>query len=86
LRRLPRSPKVLVFTVRTYFEPMTVVAKEPHVPGRLAEAIRAWDDTVSTYKGKSKWEHILLPYLDEQHKKQVESGMLEKKAEGEYPF
>ncbi|KAK5208330.1 hypothetical protein LTR72_005946 [Exophiala xenobiotica] len=85
LRRLPRS-KALLFTIRTYFEPVTVIAQEPHVPGRLAEAIRNWDDTVSNYKGKKHWEHILLPYLDEQHRLQVESGVLETKEEGGFPF
>ncbi len=85
LRRLPRS-KVLLFTVRTYFEPVTVIAQEPHVPGRLAESIRSWDETVSRYKGRDKWEHILLPYLDKQHKKQVESGLLDQCEEGEFPF
>lgn len=85
LRRLPRS-KALVFTVRTYFEPVTMIAKEPHVPGRLAEAIRAWDEEVSTYKGKRHWDHLLLPYLDEQHKLQQESGALDDKPEGEFPY
>ncbi|CAI6336089.1 unnamed protein product [Periconia digitata] len=85
LRRLPRSA-ALMFTIRTYFEPMTVIAKEPHVPGRLAEAIRAMDETVSAYKGRRHWDHLLLPFLDEQHQKQVESGILEKQAEGEFPY
>jgi hypothetical protein len=85
LRRLPKS-KALLFTIRTYFEPATVIAQEPHVPGRLAEAIRSWDETVSYYKGRSHWEGILLPYLDEMHQKQVESGVLEKKGEREFPF
>ncbi|EKG14212.1 hypothetical protein MPH_08587 [Macrophomina phaseolina MS6] len=85
LRRLPRS-KALMFTIRTYFEPITVIAKEPHVPGRLAEAVRQWDDTVSVYKGRKHWEHLLLPYLDEQHRLQVESGILNKHAEKEYPY
>ncbi|KAJ4360017.1 uncharacterized protein N0V89_000576 [Didymosphaeria variabile] len=84
LRRLPKSG-ALMFTIRTYFEPITVVAQEPHVPGRLAEAIRAWDGTVSHYKGRSHWEGIMLPYLDEMHQKQVESGALETE-EGEFPF
>ncbi|KNG47518.1 wlm domain-containing protein [Stemphylium lycopersici] len=44
LRRLPKS-KALLFTIRTYFEPVTTIAKEPHMPGRLAEAIRNWDET-----------------------------------------
>ncbi|KAL4769373.1 hypothetical protein BDW60DRAFT_218958 [Aspergillus nidulans var. acristatus] len=85
LRRLPRSGAI-VFTVRTYFEPITTIAREPHVPGRLAEAIRNWDETVSKYKGKTHWEHILLPYLDEQHRLQEESGVLESQTEGEFPF
>jgi hypothetical protein len=75
-----------MFTIRTYFEPVTVIAQEPHVPGRLAEAIRNWDDTMGYYKGKKHWEGILLPYLDEMHQKQVESGVLEGKQEGEFPF
>lgn len=85
LRRLPRS-KALLFTVRTYLEPVTKISKEPFVPGRLAEAIRNWDDTVSLYKGKAHWEEILLPYLDAQDKKQRESGMLEKLEEPEFPY
>lgn len=85
LRRLPKSG-ALLFTIRTYFEPVTVIAQEPHVPGRLAEAIRNWDDTMSYYKGKKHWEGILLPYLDEMHQKQVESGVLETKEEGAFPF
>ena len=84
LRRLPRS-KALMFTIRTYFEPVTTIAKEPHVPGRLAEAIRQWDTDVSAYKGREHWEGILLPFLDEEHRKQVESGVLEK-PEAEYPY
>jgi hypothetical protein len=73
-------------SIRTYFEPVTVIAQEPHVPGRLAEAIRGWDETVSFYKGKSHWEGLLLPYLDQMHQKQVESGMLDGAGEGEFPF
>ena len=84
LRRLPRSG-ALMFTIRTYFEPMTTIAKEPHVPGRLAEAIRNWDEDTSVYKGRAHWDHLLLPYLDEQHQLQVNSGILEK-PEGEYPY
>ncbi|KAL1849554.1 hypothetical protein Plec18170_007462 [Paecilomyces lecythidis] len=85
LRRLPRS-KALLFTVRTYFEPIATIAKEPHVPGRLAEAIRSWDDVVSTYKGKQKWEHILLPYLDEQNELQLKRGIIKSAEEPQFPF
>jgi len=65
---------------------MTVIAQEPHIPGRLAEAIRQWDDEVGTYKGKKNWDYLVLPYLDEQHRKQVESGLLEAHPEGDFPF
>ena len=85
LRRLPRSG-VLLFTIRTYFEPVTKIAKEPHVPGRLAEAIEEWDETISLYKGKHHWADILLPYLHEQDRLQRESGLLEKVPEGTFPF
>ncbi|KAL4895812.1 hypothetical protein BDV59DRAFT_199798 [Aspergillus ambiguus] len=81
LRRLPRSGAV-VFTIRTYFEPITEIAKEPYVPGRLASAIRSWDGDVSRYKGREKYEEVLLEYLDRKHGDQVTAGLdLEKENE-----
>ncbi|KAJ0420509.1 hypothetical protein BJY00DRAFT_312931 [Aspergillus carlsbadensis] len=85
LRRLPR-PGAILFTIRTYFEPMTTIAREPHVPGRLAEAIRNWDAVVSAYKGKAHWEGILLPYLDERNAVQVREGVLGGSVEGAFPY
>ncbi|KAL9103850.1 MAG: hypothetical protein Q9163_001128 [Psora crenata] len=76
LRRLPRSGGV-VFTVRTYFEPVMAIAQEPGVPGRLASAVRSWGDDVGRYKGRQNYEGVLLEYLDEEHKKQVEAGVAE---------
>ncbi|KAL4755983.1 heme-dependent oxidative N-demethylase family protein [Aspergillus foveolatus] len=69
-----------------HFPVRTPIVTEPHVPGRLAEAIRNWDETMSKYKGKSHREHILLPYLDGQHRLQKESGVLESQTDGEFPF
>ncbi|OJJ50011.1 hypothetical protein ASPZODRAFT_149450 [Penicilliopsis zonata CBS 506.65] len=74
LRRLPRSGAVL-FTIRTYFEPITEIVKEPYVPGRLASAVRSWGDDVSRYKGKEKYEEVLLEYLDKKHQEQVAAGL-----------
>lgn len=74
LRRLPRSGAV-VFTIRTYFEPITELVKEPYVPGRLVSAIRSWGDDVSRYKGKEKYEEGLLQYLDRKHAEQVADGL-----------
>ncbi|KAH8698593.1 Alg9-like mannosyltransferase family-domain-containing protein [Talaromyces proteolyticus] len=87
LRRLPRSGAV-VFTIRTYFEPVTEIVKEPYVPGRLASAVRSWGDDVSRYKGKEKYEEVLLEYLDQKHQEQVASGLeLEKEDEVRaYPY
>ncbi|CAG8923035.1 unnamed protein product [Penicillium salamii] len=87
LRRLPKSGAV-VFTIRTYFEPITEVVKEPYVPGRLASAIRSWGDDVSRYKGKEKYQEVLLEYLDLKHREQIEGGLeVEKEDEvRSYPF
>ncbi|UPX09650.1 Dextrin dextranase [Ascochyta rabiei] len=74
LRRLPKSGGI-VFTIRTYFHPVTEICKEPYVPGRLASAIRSWGDDVSKYKGKAQYADVLLNYLDAMHEKQVEEGL-----------
>ncbi|PYH99717.1 hypothetical protein BO71DRAFT_446418 [Aspergillus ellipticus CBS 707.79] len=74
LRRLPRSGAV-VFTIRTYFEPITGIAKEDYVPGRLADAVRSWGEDVSRYKGKEKYQEVLLEYLDRMHEEQVRRGL-----------
>ncbi|KAL3427506.1 mannosyl transferase [Phlyctema vagabunda] len=87
LRRLPRSGGV-VFTIRTYFHPITEICEEPYVPGRLASAVRSWGDDVSRYKGKERYEEVLLEYLDQKHKEQVEAGLdLEKEDDVHaYPY
>lgn len=74
LRRLPRTGAV-VFGIRTYVVPVTELAEEPGVPGRMASALRSWPDDVAGYKGKDLYENALLEYLDECHLKQVEAGL-----------
>lgn len=74
LRRLPRTGGI-VFTIRTYLLPITEIAKEDYVPGRLASAVRSWTQDVSRYKGKVKYQSILLNYLDEEHKRQIDRGL-----------
>ncbi|KAF2787079.1 glycosyltransferase family 22 protein [Melanomma pulvis-pyrius CBS 109.77] len=87
LRRLPRSGGV-VFTIRTYFHPITDVCKEPYVPGRLASAVRSWGEDVSRYKGKERYQDVLLEYLDAKHEEQVKGGLdMEREDEvRSYPF
>ena len=72
--RLPRSGGV-VFTIRTYFHPIIEICEEPYVPGRLASAIRSWGDDVSKYKGKERYQDVLLEYLDCKHEEQVLNGL-----------
>ena len=74
LRRLPKTGAVC-FTIRTYFDPITDVAQEDYVPGRLASALRSWDSTVANYKGREKYENVLLEYLDREHQKQLDKGL-----------
>ncbi|KAK5936947.1 hypothetical protein PMZ80_010885 [Knufia obscura] len=90
LRRLPRSGGV-VFTIRTYFLPVTEICEEVGVPGRLASAVRSWGDDVGRYKGRERYGEVLLEYLDRRHEEQVEQygreemERVEKEWEG-YPF
>ena len=87
LRRLPRSGGV-VFTIRTYFHPVTEVAQEPGVPGRLASAVRSWGDDVAKYKGRERYQDVLLEYLDNKHQEQLEKGLVkeDEDREGMYPY
>ncbi|KAK3385241.1 hypothetical protein B0H63DRAFT_180675 [Podospora didyma] len=74
LRRLPKSGGV-VFTIRTYFHPITEVAEEDYVPGRLASAVRSWGEDVSRYKGKERYGEVLLEFLDKKQEEQVKRGL-----------
>ncbi|CAE6410503.1 unnamed protein product [Rhizoctonia solani] len=86
LRRLPRSGAI-VFTIRTYIEPVTKLAEEPGVPGRMADAIRSWPPDVAEYKGQHLYVDAVLSYLDERHRHQVENGIVQEGRQDEnYPF
>ncbi|SPO03151.1 uncharacterized protein DNG_05833 [Cephalotrichum gorgonifer] len=75
LRRLPKTGAIC-FTIRTYFHPIVDIAREDYVPGRLASAIRSWDGEVARYKGREKYEKVLLEYLDNQHQGQLDRGLV----------
>lgn len=87
LRRLPKTGAVL-FTIRTYFHPITEIAQEDYVPGRLASAVRSWGDDVRRYKGAEKYGKVLLEYLDKEHQKQLDRGLDLSKEEDvrQYPW
>ena len=73
-RRLPRSGAV-AFLFRTYTVRIDDIVKEPYVPGRLASAIRSWDDETARYKGRHTFDEVLLKYLDEKHQEQIANGL-----------
>ncbi|MCJ1380947.1 mannosyltransferase [Xylographa soralifera] len=87
LRRLPRSGGV-VFTIRTYFHPIIEIAQQPYVPGRLASAIRSWGDDVARYKGRERYQDVLLEYLDARHQEQLDAGLNISKEDDDrsYPY
>ncbi|GLA24279.1 hypothetical protein CBS147343_3903 [Aspergillus niger] len=74
LRRLPKTGGV-VFTIRTYFEPITGIVEEEYVPGRLASAVRSWGNDVAVYKGRERYGGVLLEFLDRKHQEQVDRGL-----------
>ncbi|CUM67803.1 uncharacterized protein PRCAT00005509001 [Priceomyces carsonii] len=85
LRRLPKTGAT-VFTIRTYFLPITKLAREPYVPRRLFNAINSWELDVQDYRGLSKFKDTILPYLEEMAEKQEKEGYLADNEEQKYPF
>lgn len=85
--RLPRSGGV-VFTIRTYFHPITEICEEPYVPGRLASAVRSWPDDIAIYRGRAQFQEALLEYLDKKHKEQLANGLVLEKEDKyhQYPY
>ncbi|KZT74535.1 hypothetical protein DAEQUDRAFT_734812 [Daedalea quercina L-15889] len=85
LRRLPKTGAI-VFTIRVYQTPITDLAKEPGVPGRLASSIRGWSEDVAQYKDLFAYKDI-LQYLDAQHADQLERGLVGSQPQNSvYPF
>ncbi|KZT52919.1 hypothetical protein CALCODRAFT_525264 [Calocera cornea HHB12733] len=86
LRRLPRSGGAL-FCIKTILEPVTKLAQEPGIPGRMASAIRSWPDDVAQYKGKTSYKDAVLDMLDRAHAEQVAQGIItEANKPATYPF
>lgn len=85
LRRLPKTGAV-VFTIRTYFVPITEIAEEPHVPRRLLNAIHSWTDDVREYRGFEKFKDVILPYLELKAEEQEKRGYITQNEPLVYPF
>lgn len=85
LRRLPISGAT-VFTIRTYFLPITELAQEPHVPRRLLDGIRSWSPDVQEYRGYTKFRDVVEPYLEKMADQQAAQGYTEDSEPDVYPF
>lgn len=85
VRRLPLSG-CIIFTIRTYFLPITKMCQEPHIPKRLLDGILSWDEDVKTYRGYEKFKDVLMPYLEEQTKIQESKGITVSNEVDSYPF
>lgn len=85
LRRLPKSGAI-IFTVRTYFIPVTEICKEPYIPRRLLNGILSWTEDVQEYRGYAKFKDVLLPYLEQKAEEQEKQGYLPDNEPNEFPF
>jgi len=63
LRRLPRTRAVL-FTVKTWVNPLEEVAREPGRAAALAARLREMSDATAAYKGLSAIRESVLRWLD----------------------
>jgi hypothetical protein len=64
LRRLSRSGAVL-FTIRVYVYPLSLITGVAEVASRLAEAVRALPQEMQHYKSLLPFREALLSYLDD---------------------
>lgn len=85
LRRLPKTGAV-VFTIRTYFLPVTEMCEEPHIPRRLLDGIESWTDDVRAYRGYEKFKTVILPYLKEKAEEQEKRGYTVDTEPDVYPY
>ncbi len=68
---------------------MGELVQEPHVPGRMASAIRSWPEQTAKYKGAHMFnpDDVLLDWLEEKHREQLESGLIDSDiGKTNYPF
>lgn len=85
VRRLPISG-CIIFTIRTYFLPITKMCQEPHIPKRLLDGILSWDEDVKRYRGYDKFSDVLIPYLEEQANIQEARGITVENEVDKYPL
>ena len=85
LRRLPKTGAT-IFTIRTYFLPITELAQEPYVPRRLLNGIRSWVPEVQDYRGYTKFKDVVEPYLEKMADEQEAKGYTVETEPEVYPY
>ena len=65
LMRLPRTQSIL-FTIRTYVEPITELNKAPHAAASLSRSIKTMGQSMRAYKGlvQPEVQERMIEYLD----------------------
>jgi dimethylamine monooxygenase subunit A len=66
LRRFPVTNAVL-FTIRTYVTPISTIADDPLLAGRLADALNVLPDSVQAYKDVASFGPALVEHLRHTH-------------------
>ncbi|TVY59599.1 hypothetical protein LSUE1_G010083 [Lachnellula suecica] len=76
LRRLPRSGAVM-FMVRTYLTPLTILKEEKQNLFALRNAVSAWPAEMAKYKGRHAWGEVLSEFCGTVLKNYISEGSIE---------
>ncbi|KAF2215505.1 hypothetical protein CERZMDRAFT_94907 [Cercospora zeae-maydis SCOH1-5] len=76
LRRLPLSGAI-VFNFKGLFAPVTEFRDEPYIPSLLLKVLKEAKKNLMEYKDTWHTEHVVIPYLEQCEKEQVEKGLME---------
>jgi len=76
LRRLPLSGAI-VFNFKALFTPVEDFRHEPYIPGLVLKILNEGKGSLMEYKNTWHVEHVVKPALEEMHRDQIESGLVE---------
>ncbi|KAH9834100.1 uncharacterized protein C8Q71DRAFT_873543 [Rhodofomes roseus] len=76
-RKLPKT-KGIMFGVHPVLKRMQDLADNPLVPALLAKIHTDSDETLMKYKGVAKYQHKLIPYLQELTEQQIAKGLIKR--------
>ncbi|KAM3417068.1 hypothetical protein BST61_g8645 [Cercospora zeina] len=76
LRRLPLSGAI-VFNFKGLFTPVTEFRDERYIPSLVLKMLKEAKENIMEYKDTWHTEHVVIPYLEQCEKEQVENGVME---------